>query len=156
LHKDIKQNLRTVIHKNIFMLRFDLRSSNFKEGNREISLFRKQIVQWVERHYQTHSIGTLWVRERETSECQHYHFALWIDASKIRHSSKLKLIIQEKWEEADPSSHSIWNCEKTYLVNNDKVFRDAVFRLSYLAKYRGKGYRPVASNDYSTSRLKLA
>jgi len=144
------------IHKRIFVMRFDLRSSTFKQGNEEISLFRKQIVQWIERTYETHSIGTLWVRECETSKHQHYHFAIWIDGNKIYQPDKLKHIIQEKWEEADPSSHSIWNCEKgAYFVNNDEVFRDAVFRLSYLAKYRGKGYRPESTNDYSTSRLKI-
>lgn len=156
LSKTLEQLTRArAIHKNMLVMRFDLRSSTFKEGNGEISLFRKQIVQWIERNYQTHSVGTLWVREREISKHQHYHFAIWIDGNKIKHSGKLKRIIQEKWEEASPSSHSVWNCDNgTYLVNNDDVFRDVVFRLSYLAKYRGKGYRPAHSNDYSTSRLK--
>ena len=144
------------IHKRLLVMRFDLRSTTFKNSNKEISLFRKRIVQWIERHYQTHSIGTLWVRERETVKHQHYHFAIWIDGNKIKHSRKLKLIIQQKWEEADPSSHAVWNCENgAYFVDNDGVFHDAVFRLSYLAKLRGKGYRDKQDNDYSTSRLRL-
>jgi hypothetical protein len=32
---------------------------------------------------------------------------------------------------------------------------DAIYRISYLAKVRGKGYRDPQAKDYGTSRLKF-
>jgi len=144
------------IHKRLLVIRCDLKSTNFKKGNEEISRFRKRIVQWIERNYQTHSVGTAWAREQKTSEYQHYHFALWIDGGKIRHSKKLKMIIKDKWIEEDPCNRSTWECENgAYFVTNDEIFHKAVFRLSYLAKVSSKGHQPEHYNNYSTSRLKV-
>ncbi len=156
IKKIIEQlTIARAIHKRLLVIRFDLRSSNFKRGNEEISRFRKCIVQWIERNYQAYSIGTTWAREQKTSEYQHYHFALWIDGDKIRRSDKLKMIIQDKWIEEDPCNHSPHNCDNgTYFIDDDNVFKDVVYRLSYLAKVYTKGHQPKHHNNYSTSRLK--
>ena len=144
------------IHNRLLVVRFDLHSGNFSQGNEEISLFRKQIIQWVTRHYQTHSIGFVWAREQEKAKSQHYHLAIFIDGDKIRHPKRLLKEIRDKWEVKDPWNHHKPFVEKpAYFINSDEVFHDAVYRLSYLAKVRGKGYRPEQSKDYSTSRLRL-
>jgi hypothetical protein len=61
-----------------------------------------------------------------------------------------------KWEGLDPSNHHMpFGKNPSYFIDNDEVFADAVYRISYLAKTRGKGYRPAQVKDYSTSRLKV-
>jgi hypothetical protein len=43
-----------------------------------------------------------------------------------------------------------------YINKNDNKTRlEAIYRISYIAKIRGKGYRDPQANDYGTSRLKL-
>jgi len=142
------------LHRRLFVVRFELTSHSFAQGNGEISLFRKQITQWVRRNYQTHDVGFVWAREHEKAKSQHYHFALFIDGDKIKHSKKLIEVIKTKWEETDPSHHMPYPKKPFYFIDNDEVFADVVYRLSYLAKTRGKGYRPAQVKDYSTSRLK--
>ncbi|MDX8381902.1 MAG: inovirus-type Gp2 protein [Ghiorsea sp.] len=156
MHKVLEQLLTTLaIHKRLLVVRFDLHSSNFSAGNEEISLFRKQIVQWVKRTYQTHSIGFVWVREQERAKAQHYHLAIFIDGDKIRHPKRLLKEIRDKWEAKDPTNHHKPYIESPYyFINSDEALRKAIYRLSYLAKVRGKGYRSDQVKDYATSRLK--
>ena len=144
------------IHGRLMVVRFDLHSDSFQADNAEIRAFRRRIMVWVERTYQTRHIGFVWARERETTKHQHYHFALWIDGNKIQHPKKLLAHIMATWEAIDPSSHSMPYIKKPfYFVDNQETLADAVYRVSYLAKTRGKGYRPEQVKDYSTSRLKL-
>jgi len=144
------------IHKRLLLVRFDLHSKTFKDDNKEIRAFRKRVVTWVERNYKTHSVGSVWARERETTKHQHYHFALWIDGDKIQHSKKIIAYIRDKWDAIDPSNHHTPDIKNPfYFIDSEGVLHDAVYRLSYLAKVRGKGYRPEQAKDYSTSRLKI-
>lgn len=155
--RSIIEQLETglAIHGRLMVVRFDLHSDGFQAGNEEIIAFRKRIMTWIERTYKTGSIGFVWVRERETTKQQHYHFALWIDGNKIQHPKKLLAHIMKKWEEIDPSSHSMPYIKKPfYFIENSEGLGDVVYRLSYMAKTRGKGYRPEQVKDYSHSRLK--
>jgi len=156
--KRIIEQLHTglAIHGRLLAFRFDLHSKAFASSNEEIRAFRKRIMVWVERNYQTRHIGFVWVRERETTKNQHYHFALWIDGNKIQHPKKVLAHIMQTWEAIDPSNHSMPYIKKPfYFVENSEGLADAVYRLSYLAKTRGKGYRSNQVKDYATSRLKL-
>ena len=144
------------IHGRLMVVRFDLHSDGFQADNAEIRAFRRRIMVWIERTYQTRHIGFVWVRERETAKHQHYHFALWIDGNKIQHPKKLLAHIMATWEAIDPSNHSMPYLKKPfYFVDSQETLADAVYRVSYLAKTRGKGYRPEQVKDYSTSRLRL-
>ncbi|WP_081610053.1 inovirus-type Gp2 protein [Mariprofundus ferrooxydans] len=150
-------------HGKLMAVRFDLHSKSFNADNKEITAFRKRVMVWVERTYQTRAIGFVWVRERETSKHQHYHFGLWIDGNKIQHPKKLLNHIIQTWEKIDPSNHHIHSCSNPFycvgskedlIKPNSKRDKGLVYRLSYLAKVRGKGYRPEQVKDYSASRLK--
>jgi len=100
-------------------------------------------------------VGFVWAREQEKAKKQHYHLAIFIDGVKIRHSKRLLEVITQKWDESDPRNHHKPVVKNPYyFIDNEKVFKKAIYRLSYLAKTRGKGYRPAQSKDYSTSRLK--
>jgi len=143
------------IHGRFLVVQFILHSSSFDDTNNEITLFRKRIMAWITRNYQTSDIGFVWVRELASSDHQHYHFALFIDGQKIQHPKKLLHYIKQKWEAINPNNHHMPHMKKPfYYVDSDAVFKDVVYRLSYLAKTRGKGYRPVQTKDYNTSRLK--
>jgi hypothetical protein len=143
------------IHKRVLVVRFDLHSQRFGKDSAEISAFIEQIKLWVKRHYQTHDIGHVWARELEKANFPHYHLALFIDGDKIRYPKKLLSFIRETWEDKNPYHSAIPIKNPYYFIDNDNVLHEAVYRLSYLAKVRGKGYRPDQAKDYSTSRLKI-
>jgi len=144
------------IHGRLMVVRFDLHSDSFQADNAEIRAFRRRIMVWVERTYQTRHIGFVWVRERETTKHQHYHFALWIDGNKIQHPKRLLTHIMQTWEAIDPSNHTMPYIKKPfYFVDNQEALADVVYRVSYLAKTRGKGYRPEQVKDYREPRKTL-
>jgi len=143
-------------HGRLLVVRFDLHSHGFRpdSDNTEVSRFMKRIIRWVEYRYATEKVGRVWVRELERSKRQHYHCALMIDGDRIRHPKKLLAAIKEKWEMADPD-HFMPDIRKPYhFVDKNSGLFDSVYRLSYMAKPRGKGYRPEQAKDYSTSRIK--
>ena len=47
------------------------------------------------------------------------------------------------------------NCYYNVKRNDYNSLQDAIWRISYLAKTRGKGRKPKQAKDYSTSRIKL-
>jgi len=143
-------------HGRLLVVRFDLHSYGFRpdSDNTAVSLFMKQIVQWISRTYTTKKVGRVWVRERERAKRQHYHCALMIDGDRIRHSKKLLEAIKDKWVLADTGNFMPDIPKPYYFVDKHSGLDDSVYRLSYLAKARGKGYRPDQVKDYATSRIK--
>jgi len=151
----IKQLLMALeIHKRVLVVRFDLHSHSFGKNSAEISAFLEATKLWLKRNYQTRDIGHVWAREQEKAKSQHYHLALFIDGDKIRHPRKLLRFIRASWEGRHPDHSSMPIKNPYYFIDNDDVLHDAVYRLSYCAKVRGKGYRPEQAKDFSPSRLK--
>lgn len=144
-------------HGRLLVVRFDLHSYGFSlnDNNEEFSRFMKCIVVWVQRTYSTDKVGRVWVRECERAKRQHYHCALMIDGDKIRHPKKLLEAIKAKWEMPSPD-HFMPHVPKPYhFADKHAGLDDSVYRLSYFAKCRGKGYRPEQAKDYGTSRIKI-
>jgi len=113
-----------------------------------------RLKQWIKRNYGIIDIGSIWVREREKAKEQHYHLTLYLDGNKIQHPKKLNVQIKEMWA---PHGHMPTILKPYYYIdrNNLKARRlDAIYRVSYLAKVRGKGYRDEQAKDYGASRLK--
>jgi hypothetical protein len=114
-----------------------------------------RLKQWIKRNYGIIDIGSIWVREREKAKEQHYHLALYLDGNKIQHPKKLNAQIKEMWA---PHGHMPTISNPFYYIdkNNRKTKRlEAVYRVSYLAKVRGKGYRDEQAKDSGTSRLRI-
>ena len=156
LNKIIEQlDIALKIHKRILVHRFDLHV-NYYEGNSKcLSKFMNRLKQWIKRNYGIIGIGSIWVREREKSKEQHYHLALFLDGNKIQHPKKLNAQIKEMW---GPHGHMPTISNPFYYIdkNNLETERlEAIYRVSYLAKVRGKGYRDEQAKDYEASRLKL-
>lgn len=141
--------------KRVFCYMFNLhQKGNFTPDNEHLTKFFKNLNRRLQRAYNIKHIGYVWAREQERSKSQHYHCAIFLDGDLVRRASnKLKGIVRGAWC-ALHESHSVWFVDKAgYFIDNEKTKLDCVYRLSYLAKSRGKGYREDQVKDYSTSRL---
>ena len=142
------------IHKRILVVRFDLHLKHCTPNSEVISNFIKKIKQWLCRNYKMKHIGYAWAREKERAKTQHYHCAFFLDGDRIQHPSKLIKQIKETWAD---HGHAPVIKSPYYFIhkhNYEEERAEAIYRLSYLAKTRGKGYRGSQAKDYGSSRLK--
>ena len=150
------------IHKRVLVVRFDLHLREYSDDNHIISTFMTRQKQRIKRTYKTKDIGHAWAREIEKAKAQHYHVALFIDGDVIQNPSKLLQQIKAKWFKYG----SCWIPKKKHVddrgcfyyidKHNYKDERaEAIERLSYLAKTRGKGYKDKQAKNYSVSRLEF-
>lgn len=154
LHKFLEQlDICIAKWRRVFVIRFDLHQRWYTDKNKMITKFRNNLTRRLERAYEVFEVGYIWSREHEKSKQQHYHFALFIDGDKVNHSAKISEMIRETWErvKVGNTAHIPKSC--FYNVVDFETKLQAVERLSYLAKQRGKGYRPPQTKDYGTSRL---
>lgn len=152
LHKIIEQlDCGLDIYKRVLLVRFDLHQSEYTENNKRMTQFKKRLFKRLESRYETKAIGYVWVREHEKAKSQHYHWAIWIDGDKVRHSKKLLELIKSIW--ADMSGYVPTIANPYYFIDSSEQRLEAIYRLSYLAKARGKVNRPNQTKDYSTSRV---
>ena len=141
------------IHKRILVVRFDLHLNHYTSNNEVISKFLKRIKQWLSRNYKMKDIGHTWARELERAKAQHYHCVLFLDGDKIQYPSKLIEQIKKTWSQ-NGHMHKVKNSFYYIDKNNYQEERaEAIYRISYLAKTRGKGYRDLQAKDYGASRL---
>ena len=151
----------------VLVVRFDLSMDEYTGDNQTISIFLNRLKEKLfklKRYRRIRDIGHVWVREVETAKTQHYHVALFLDGNKIQHPSLLLQLIKAKWYKYG----RLWIPKKEH-VDDDGCFyfidkkkkdweeqrRKAIYRLSYLGKTRGKGYKDIQAKNYSVSRLKL-
>jgi hypothetical protein len=144
-------------HSKILIVRFDLHIYHQTKDNEIITTFNRRLFKWLKRKYSLKRIGFIWCRELETAKQQHYHYALMVDGHKARHPIEILLKIKEIWEQH--LNHSLEftpkNCYYNLQRDNFESIKDAIYRISYLAKARGKGYKPDQTKNYGTSRIKL-
>ena len=145
-------------YKRVHVVLFILQHRETSQDNKDVSKFMNVLNQWIRRKYKTKKIGYVCVREWEKAKAKshHYHCALFLDGDKVRHPKEIIKAIKSKW-------YKYGNVPDKFLKNfyynirkeNYKEEREAViWRLSYYAKTRGKGYRNPQSSDYLASRLK--
>ncbi|WP_417535601.1 YagK/YfjJ domain-containing protein [Methylophaga sp.] len=146
--------IATIKWQRLFVLRFDLHTKTYTEDNKQITAFRKRLFQRLKRTYGVKQIGFCWVREMERSKSQHYHWVIFIDGNLIRHSGRINKIIKECWEDGSDNYHVPIIKNPYYFGTKEQISEDVIYRISYLAKARGKGYRSSQAKDYQTSRLK--
>lgn len=155
LHVTIEQ-LEICISKwrRVFVMRFDLHQKVKASDSKMLTMFRKNLMRRIERKYRMAEMGYLWVREQETAKQQHYHFVVFLDGDVIRHSTALSKVIIETWERICEGNTVHIPKQCFYLIADADTKAKAIYRVSYLAKVRGKGYRPNQSKDYGASRLR--
>ena len=141
------------IHSRVLVHQFILPINYYTPNNKLISNLMKNLRQRIDRIYGIKKIGYAWVREQEKSKKQHYHVALFLDGNKIQHPKKLNDIIEKMW--APHGSFTKIRNPYYYINKDDNATRlEAIWRISYYAKIRGKGYRDSQAKDYQTSRVK--
>ena len=139
----------------VLVVRFDLSVDEYSGDNHTISTFLNRQKQRMFKTYGVKNIGHAWKRERETSKAQHYHVALLIDGNKIQYPSKILKQIKAKWYRHG----RCWIPDDCfyYIDKSKSNFKEkrgeAIYRLSYLAKTRGTGYKDIQAKNYSVSRL---
>jgi hypothetical protein len=142
-------------HSKIHIIRFDLRIYEYTENNGLITAFNRKLHKWLKRHYNLKRIGFVWCRELETAKQQHYHYALMIDGHKVRHPIEILNKVKMIWEQhLDGSEYTPKNCYYNLERNHYDSIQKAIWRISYLAKARGKGYKPAQTKKFGTSRIK--
>lgn len=139
------------IHGRVLFVRLDLHHASPTLTSERISKFIKSARAYVQRHYQTPCMGYLWVREQGRSKSQHYHLVFMLDGDKVRHPAKLFDEFGEIWERLG-GTNSIPK-DAFIFIDKPELVTNAVYRGSYLAKARGKGYRPTGAHDFGASRL---
>lgn len=143
-------------YRRVFVVVFDLHMNGYTDDNQIITQFQLKLFSSIKSKYQVNDIGFAWVRELEKAKQQHYHYALFLDGKQIRHPDTLLDVVQEKWMFAGGGHvHTPKNCYNLILKNDFQAKQQVIYRLSYHAKSRGKGYRAKQAKDYSTSRLTL-
>ena len=153
------------IHKRVLVVRFDLSLDEYSGDNQTISSFINRLKEKLfklKKYRRIKDIGHEWVREQEESKQQHYHVALFLDGNKIQHPSALLQLIKAKWYKHGrlwiPKKKHVDDDGCFYFIDKKKEgFKEqrgkAIYRLSYLGKTRGKGYKNVQAKNYSVSRL---
>lgn len=151
-----KQQLDAMLshHCKVLVLRLDLSVNDYTPKNEIISKFIRKARKKFEAQYGFTRMGFIWAREQEKAKKQHYHFALIVDANKVRHPHRMISIcegIAEAWElRLFTPKHCYYQIKR----GDEIAYQKAYHRLSYLAKTRGKGYKAHSANDYSSSRIK--
>jgi len=143
-------------HSKVLVVRFDLRMCQYTDDNKIIRVFNRRFHKWLKRKYQLKRIGFIWCRELETAKQQHYHYALMVDGHKVRHPIEILAKAKEIWDiHLNGSKFTPKRCYYNLGRNNYESIQKAIWRISYLAKARGKGYKPDQTKNYGTSRLKV-
>jgi len=142
-------------HSKVHLLRFDLRMYHLTDNNKIITIFNRRLFKWLKRYYNLKRIGFTWCRELETAKKQHYHYVLMLDGHKVRHPKLILEKARDIWDnQLNGSEFTPKNCYYNLERNNHESIQNAIWRISYLAKPRGKGYKPTQTKNYGASRVK--
>jgi urease gamma subunit len=142
-------------HSKIHIIRFDLRVYEYTDSNEIMSVFNDRLKRWLKRNYNLKRVGFIWCRELETAKQQHYHYALIVDGHKVNYPSEINDKVKELWRQLDGSAYFPDNCYYNIKRNDYDSIQAAIWRISYLAKARGKGYKPDQTKNYGTSRITI-
>ncbi|AFV73509.1 hypothetical protein DIKCMJMK_01487 [Shewanella oneidensis] len=140
-------------YKRVTLIRFDLHQPTNTATSKRITQFNRRFKQKLIARYGVNKVGFCWCREQEKAKAQHYHFVVMLDGRTVQASWGIGLLVNEVWQQM---GGTYWLPKRHYnLVRGElNELSKAIYRVSYLAKGRGKGYRPAQSKDYGTSRLK--
>lgn len=142
------------IYGRVLFVRLDLHHPLPEPSNRRMSTFIKSARAFALRRYQTPHMGFLWVKEQEITKTknQHYHMVFMLDGDKVRYSARLLDELEEIWRRMGGTVSIPKN--PFIFINQPELVAEAIYRGSYLAKGRGKGYRPDGVRDFGCSRIR--
>ncbi|MEY8201372.1 MAG: inovirus-type Gp2 protein [Colwellia sp.] len=142
-------------HNKLFLLRFDLHQLEATPTSKHVSKFLKGILDKIKRSYKLKRSVHAWAREIESAEQQHYHCFIVLDGNKVQGPGLITSLIRQDWKfYCDGSIH--WPSKRCYyqISRNDRALtQEAIYHVSYLAKSRGKGFKPPQSKNFGVSQL---
>lgn len=142
-------------HSKILGVRLDLHIYAYDSDNKRMSVFTRRFNRWVKRRYGVKRVAYSWVREHESSEHPHFHYVVYVDGHKVRYPAKIVERAKYLWELMDGFCYVPEHCYYYVLRGDLDGIQALIWRVSYLAKGRGKGNRPPQTKDYACSRLKF-
>lgn len=143
-------------HSKIHIIRFDLRLYDLTENNQIITVFNRRLHKWLQRKYNLKRVGFMWCRELGTvNQRQHYHYALIVDGHKVNYPHEITCKVRDLWQQLDGSEYFPKNCYYNVKRADYESIQAAIWRISYLAKAKGKGYKPDQTKNYGTSRVTM-
>ena len=139
-------------HSKVLIVRFDLHVPEYTEDNAFVSEFMKKLSYWIKHKYKgVNEVRYLWVRELEKVKQQHYHVVLMLNGNKIWNPYYIHLEGKKIWADLRGTSYYISKYHHFHRDDHDKIC-EAFKHISYLAKARGKGYKPHHTKNYGASR----
>ncbi|MCK8118499.1 inovirus Gp2 family protein [Pseudoalteromonas sp. 2CM37A] len=143
----------------VLVLRLDLRLEQYSKDNKVVSQFINSIQKKIKNTYG--EFAYIWVREQNKADKQHYHIAYFFNGHKIIHPSKVISLIQTGWFKASAGGalYIPEHCFYQLFTNQPNFydnFKEAVYRLSYLAKCYSKRRVSQSVKNYSSSRLEYS
>ncbi len=136
----------------LLVIRMDLHIEDYTATNQDMTFFLKRFKRKLKQDFKLQNIGYAWVREQERSKKQHYHLVLFLNGHKVKHPANIINLAEWLW------SGTIFtpkNCYYHTNRNQKSSLKGPIYRSSYLAKARGKGYKPTQTKNYSTSKLRF-
>jgi hypothetical protein len=132
------------------MVRIDLHPRSYSPNNTSISSFLKQQINILEKQYAS-KVSYFCARERNTSDKEHYHLALFFSGHKIRHTNKVLPQIKQAWEKHSSGTANLIKSPYYMMYRGDKSSIDPViYRLSYLTKNHTKELNKTARSYLNT------
>ncbi|MFM5469165.1 inovirus-type Gp2 protein [Aeromonas sp. R1-2] len=152
--KPLSEMIRRIVeavarYRRVLFVRVELHMGKGEATSERLSAFLKQAGRYVMREYGTR-LEYVWCREQEKAKHQHYHLVLLIDGDKLRYPARLYVALEEIWQR---NSGSLSRPPRGFQMTDSHNIAEAVYRVSYLTKERGKGYRPDGVRDFGYSRL---
>ena len=143
-------------HSQILIVRFDLHVPQYTEDNTQISGFMAKLNYWIKSHYKgVNEVRYVWAREHEKAKQQHYHVVLMLNGNKIRNPYYIHEKGKEIWSSLRGTSYHISKHHHFHRDDHDSIC-EAFYHISYLAKARGKGYKPHHTKNYVAGMRRLA
>ena len=140
-------------HNKVFLLRFDLHQPSYTDNSEHVSKFIQRLSDNLTVKYKLNRFGYAWVREQEKAKQQHYHCFILLDGNKVQESGYILKAAKKYWELYFDGS-LCWpsgRCYHRLTRDNHEATQD---QISYLAKGRGKGYKPAQVKNFGCSRIK--
>ena len=135
-------------HSKVLVIRFDAHLGFYEPTNQKISRLLQRLRAWCLTHYsKLREVRYLWVRETEKAKHQHYHVVLLLNGNLVKHPQLIFEATDRLW---GTRVHRV----KFHLLTRFDYHKlsDAFHHVSYLAKARGKGYKPLHTKNYGSSR----
>lgn len=112
----------------VFVLRVELHMPHETQDNKCITNFNKRLFKRLRRVYGFKNIDFCWAREYHgKGKGQHYHYALFLDGNKIRHSSRINEPIRASWERP-MGGYSLGYIKRPfYFVDHESIAQDAIY-----------------------------